>query len=372
MEAQPVNPSPLLSSAQMPSIGSLINESFQTLKKSWIHFTVFSLINLVIGFAVFVVFAIVGVLLAIPLGIWGFFGELIANKGSALPYISPLAIGGVAILYLLFIIAMIVISGMFQIGYILIANNNGEKVEYGAILKKSFSLVGPYFWVSSLSGLLIFGGMFVFLFLGILFAIFFMFVTYEVILGNKKSMAALRGSMSIVKQNFWDVVGRGLVLFLLGIAIQIPRLIFQILPAALSGSDSSGSAIFAGVLNMLITLVYIVVSILWGWFAMVYTLNLYKHAKAATKADQPVSLMWIVIVAVIGYVIMAATFWFVGIGIGQILQSGALQKAVQNVQKQQIQNNQLPLPSGLEMDSPYNTYPSNPQYQSDPETQNTY
>jgi len=135
------------------------------------------------------------------------------------------------------------------------------------------------------------GGMFFLFIPGIFIVIYLSMAAFELIIGNKKVIPAMVGSYQIILQHFGSIFLRYLALFL-------PYfLVFGILPEILSESDSVAASIF--------NLVLIIAGNLFSIFTVAYTVELYKEASNKTDYSKTVSLVWMWIVAILGWIIIS-------------------------------------------------------------------
>jgi len=102
-------------------------------------------------------------------------------------------------------------------------------------LRLSVSLIIPTVLAAILSGLIILGGIILFIIPGIIFSIWYSFIFYSVVLDNKKNMEALRTSKSLVKGRWWGVWWRlfapaiifALIQLIISWILKIPFAIFK-------------------------------------------------------------------------------------------------------------------------------------------------
>lgn len=84
----------------------------------------------------------------------------------------------------------------------------GERKGFKEAIKTGWQKMLPLFWVSILSGLAIFGGFLLFIVPAIIFAVWFAFVDYSVVLDKKRGFSALRFSKQLVSVYWWKVFAR--------------------------------------------------------------------------------------------------------------------------------------------------------------------
>src|SRR5882672_1974436 len=187
--------------ANLPAIQTLFQDSWELFQRTFLSY----LKLLGLGIAFLFLGVLIGILISLPVTV-----ITIGNHFQIFHHITPfyttilVLLGLWAVLYLLSILAMGVI---FPIVSILIFQE--EKAEsLFDLIKQSKQLFWPYFLTMLLSGVLVFGGMALLVIPGIVIAIFFSFVAYEVVLENQSGSHALQRSYVMVKHYFWQVVGR--------------------------------------------------------------------------------------------------------------------------------------------------------------------
>lgn len=289
----------------LPPIKQLFSDSWNIFTHSILNLLVFSLI----GIAVYGVLLIVGITLVLTLGV----GTSVFQVGG-LSSLSGAALILIIFLALVFLIALIVIGSVFQIGLVLIVGNYPQKLKVGEVIKKSWSLILPFIVVSLLVFIIGVGGLFVLIIPYLVFAFLLMFVMYEVVLNNTKGVEVLRRSVMIVVRHFGPLLIR--ILILIGINIG-----FAIVPSLISGIDKS--------VGVLVSIIGFVVSILLGWFSLVFMVTLYKQAKEGLDTDTTSYMKWLWIVSAIGWVIGV-----LGI-VGFVLSSGVFKNLPQQLQNAQ-------------------------------------
>lgn len=264
----------------LPPIKQLFSDSWNIFTHSILNLLVFSLI----GIAAYLVLFIVSFILVLTFGV----GTSVFQGGGLSSY-SGAALILMSFLALVWIIALIIVGFVFQIGLILIVGNYPQKLTIGEIIRKSLGLIWPFIVVSLLVFIITLGGLFVLIIPYLVFAFLLMFAIYEVILNNTKGVEALRRSVMIVVRHFGPLLIR--ILILIGIYIG-----FAIVPSLISGIDKS--------VGVLVSIIWFVVNILLSWFILAFMVTLYKQAKEGLDADTTTHMKWLWIVAVIGWVLI--------------------------------------------------------------------
>lgn len=90
-----------------------------------------------------------------------------------------------------------------------------------SVFKKSLKLIGKYFLISSVFGLLIFLGLILLIIPAIIFAVWFSFSQFLVLDKNLKIKESLLKSKIMVKGKFWKVLGRFAVFILAIFVVQV-------------------------------------------------------------------------------------------------------------------------------------------------------
>lgn len=271
----------------LPSIQSLFQDSWVLFKKTWV--TYLKLVGL--GIAFLFLGALIGILIALPVSF-----IIVGSHFEVFRHLTPFHIATLILLALwavLYILSIIAMGILFPIAGILILQ--GSKATLIDLLKQAKQYFWPYFLTMILSGFLILGGISILFIPGIVIGIFFVFAAYEVVLQKQKGVSALARSYFMVKSDFWQILGRILLLeIIIGIAINVVDRII------------GGGA--------LLGLVQFVLSILATWYLRAYIFLLYKQVRQRTTFPQSISMRWIWIVSAIGWAI--AILFFVALGIG--------------------------------------------------------
>ncbi|HUD44400.1 MAG TPA: hypothetical protein VMR41_02555 [Patescibacteria group bacterium] len=288
-----------------PPISSLFNESWELFKSRLLRLLLFGMID----FGLFVFLALILGIIAVT--------SFIGAAGHNFPYninwpsLYPFLFGVGGVLLALLILGAIFI-GVLAITWQLLSLNEDPKISFGTIFRKGFSFFIPVLAVTLLNVLIIIGGFFVFVIPGILFAIFVSYAQYEVIFDKQRGINALRRSYTIITTHFGEIFVRILLLWGLSFVVSLIPHLFASRPAAgISGLS-------------------FIINILLSWFGLCYYFTLYKQAKQRTDLTKPFSILWIWIIAIIGWVILLLIIFFTGMGISQALQSGQLPKYFQH------------------------------------------
>lgn len=162
------------------------------------------------------------------------------------------------------------VSLLFQAAYLLVLHDASEKIGIKALLKKSRQFVMPLFLTSLLSGLIIMGGIFLFVIPGIILAILFSQAQFVVLFENKKKLLALHTSREYIRGRFFPFLWRS-------IAVYLPLSILGILFPQSSDTNDGMNALVQ------------VLSLIAGPFYLAYGYILYQHMAKTAKAPKEVS-----------------------------------------------------------------------------------
>ncbi len=261
-------------SKNLPSIQTLFTDSWSLFVKNLLNLFIINLL----GIAGFAVLAVIGLLILLISGVGiGVITAGFQSKDAALLNLLMEALPVIVFIGVLLVISIIMIDLFVQIGSILILNGPGQKVSFGNIFKSSFKFMVPLFFIGFLATLLVLGGVFLFIIPGIIMGFLFSFYPFELILGNKKGLDSLRSSFYLVKSNFWPLLLRFILIWVLSILIN----------ASLNDYP----------------VVLFIVSNVFGWFTLCFTFILYKQLKSVSD-DKQSKLIIPLILSLAGWVII--------------------------------------------------------------------
>ncbi|HVA96497.1 MAG TPA: hypothetical protein VND99_02490 [Candidatus Acidoferrales bacterium] len=273
--------------SELPSIQSLFQDSWELFKQTWTTYLK------LVGFGIAFLFlgALIGLLISLPVSFIAVGAHFQVFRHLTPFHIATLVLLGFwVVFYLLSIIAMGV---LFPIAGIFILQR--KKASLIELLKQAKQFFWPYFLTMLLAGFLAFGGMILLVIPGIVIGIFFVFTSYEVVLEKQSGISALARSYFMVKNDFWQILGRVL---LLEVCIWIVTSVL-------------GHIIGRGLLLGLVQLVF---SILLSWYLRAYIFLLYNQVRERTTFPQHISLRWVWIVSAIGWGIVILLFVSFGFG----------------------------------------------------------
>ena len=234
-------------SAALPGIAQLARETWTLLKDRFLTLIGINVVPLIL---VIVISAIVagGAVAAIGFG----------SKGNGA------AIGGIAIIIgLIIFVAMLYLSGVIQAANIS-AIADSDKPGVGESYKRGFPRGWGMLLASILVCLVIAGGFILVIIPGIIFAVWYMFTYYALMIEKLSAIDAMKRSKALVKGRWWPVFSKIAV-------IVIIYFIIQWIIAALVGDNKQ-----IGIGSILGT----IVGIGFGLFMQIYVFRLYEHLKA--------------------------------------------------------------------------------------------
>lgn len=305
------------SDKSLPSIRQLLEESWQLLTKKVLKILLISVYTLIGIVSTYLVAALLGVVAFFTLV--GGTGNIQNAAAALIGNPAMWAAGG--LLFVALIVAVSIISLMAQAGFVLALSEKDETASSFSLFKKGWLYVVPLFIVGLIEFVIIFGSIFLFIIPAIIISIFLAFTLYTVVLENKKGMDAIKMSVGMVQQQFGAIVGRFVLYFLLVIAVMIVL-------AALSSISEEVAA--------LAELVRFIVNFFVNWFGLVFTFQVYKHARAAYDESKPVTITWMWIVSAIGWIIAGLIITIAVQALGKINPEDIMRKAVEENQKMEL------------------------------------
>ncbi len=196
--------------------------------------------------------------------------------------------GSVHPLYLLVLLVALVLVLWIQAAIVYAIDSAGDQPDFPAIFQKSWAMVGSLFLVGLLVLLAVLGGFILLIVPAFIFAVWFSFSTFTLLLEDKHGREALKASKALVHGRFGAVLGRYclLILCLLGFSI-----VFGIVSAAVPGLHSvQHTAIGSSQVGL--TLAGSIASALFSSFlvtplSVVFSYLLYKELKANPAPAAP-------------------------------------------------------------------------------------
>ncbi len=308
-----------------PPISQLLTDSFTLFKKSFLSLFILTIISWVaIGVLVFVV-----ILGLIPVGIFGF---MQANSHTALNAVSavqPMTLILGSLLFFLLAVGIVLISSVMEVAYIVVLDGREDGFAFGDIFKKSIRLIIPAGIVLLCVSFIATGGFFLFVLPGMFFSILLSFGLYEVIVEGKRGNDALRRSIGIISAHFWGIVARIVCLWLItmGVMYLAPLFLTQVFPKA----------------QWLIGSISYLINIFFAWYALSYSITLYKQAKITVPQEKQGSVKWLYLTAVVGWIfsiVIGVSFVYMAT---QFISSAKNQLYLQQQIEQQAKKNGIQL-----------------------------
>jgi hypothetical protein len=264
--------------SHLSPIMKLAEEAWELFKKTWLAYL--KLVGISVAFIIIAV--IIGVLIILPVSIVNF-GSNYQHFNQPTPF-TEVMFFLLIIWFILFFLSIIAVEIIFPIVGIYILQ--GKKTSpILNLVKQSKTIFFPFLLTILLSVLLTIGGTALLVIPGLLIAFFFTFVTYEIVVEGKSGTMALQRSYFMVKNNFWEVLGR-LVIVALSIVI-----VSSVLKRFADGDS-------------LLTLVQFLFSLFASWYARAYAFILYKEVRAKTVFPEQISIQWIWVVSIVGWVVI--------------------------------------------------------------------
>lgn len=322
--------------APFMSVSQLVSASWERLKLSWK--------NILLLYLCIYAASFIGLLFIALIVIGGSAASLLQNVenieamlAQTLTTMAPLAIT----LFVVYLIAMAVVGSIAGVAMLLAVAKAEEKPSLGSLLSSGVKLFAPLLLTSLIVGFLTIGGMFLLVIPGLLISIYLSFASYEVIIGGKKYLEAMKGSVAIIQQNIGELVVRYLIV--IGIAIGI-----SLVEGILRGIFRD-----VAVLSSLVGLISMVVQAGLGIFIINYMYLLYNEGRAHTDFTRPASMTWMWIVSIIGWLIGVVFLLVMGAAVARLIESGVLKEAMNDPEFQDAFNsssNGYQLDSAIQMD----------------------
>lgn len=263
---------------------SILPGPIELAKESWEMYKARFWTVVGIGFLGYLGIALV-LFVTVVLGAIVFFtlgGKLQPNTLSVLGILGVLAIVGMTLM------------GTWISGSVIVSLDQWKK-KIG--IKESYALAKPFIFplllTSLLSGLIIFGSIFVFIIPAILFTVWFSLAQYSVIIDKKSGLTALQTSREYIRGRFWGVIWRM-------IAVHLPEIVLSM--AIASGTQGRGGGELSGLFRLL--------SLLAIPFYQMYAYTLFMHLRKTTELKTlgvpGKSKLVYVLVPAIGYLLLIA------------------------------------------------------------------
>lgn len=204
--------------------------------------------------------------LVIVLAIFGFFNFILKDSGIANGVVNfILGLLGIASVVVLIYVATVAKIGMYRL-----INNRMESMATHETksIKEILMNSRKYFWsyiaVSILVFIFVMLWSILFIIPGIIFAIYYSFSIWSLIIGDNKPSKSIKRSRELVKDYWWAVVGRFLFLGL----IYIIFIMITSIPYIFVGDESIAGMIWGGFVNLVVFIL--------SPLALIYNYFIYK------------------------------------------------------------------------------------------------
>jgi hypothetical protein len=275
----------------LPPIKTLFADAWNVTTGNVFHLFMLGIVSILIMGAYTLAIGVLGVWLTVASGILAVVGS---GSAKGLSAVSPIIFIGYIVLFVLLFIGWMVIASMVNSALILLmADYPDRKMGVGAALKKGLTFVIPLFFAGFITFFLTAGGFFVFIFPTFVIAFLLMYVQYEIVLNGKGPLAAVTASIRAVSSHFGEILIRMFLYYLLYIAVVafIPNLLRRIDPT---------TGIMIGFLS-------VIANVFIGWFGFAYGIVLFRQTNEHTDYSKKPNMVWIWIVAILGWVIVAVS-----------------------------------------------------------------
>ena len=249
--------------ARLLSPPKLLSDAWQLYKSRWKTFLGIIVAPILLVIPVFLVFGII----VFGAGMIGAF-----DLESAVGNIIIFAIGFVLLLALF--LTIIIIQFWSQAALIYAIKDNAENIGIKESYRRGWHKLKSFFWVSILSGFIIMGGYMFFIIPGIIFAIWFSLALYIVIVEDLKGMDAILKSREYIRDYWWQVLWRFLIvsiaMFVISSVIFIPSMLIGFISLPIAGEEA---------VEIIFSLANNFVSIIIAPFTMIYLFLVYNNLK---------------------------------------------------------------------------------------------
>jgi hypothetical protein len=223
---------PLIQS--LPGVAELLRKAWERLQQNFRAFASIGVAALVAQ----IIMSLAAVALLAGTLVGGLYG---LSQGNTTVGVG-LIVSSIFVLLVLLVLYAFVYAWV-QAAYIL--RIKGEVSSTQSLFQLSKQWVMPLWWVCILAGIMILIGTVLFIIPGIIFAVWYSFISFIVVIEGVKGNQALQKSKSYVQGYWWPVFGRlVLVGIVIGIASSILNAIFGNINSTLGSIVSSAASIF--------------------------------------------------------------------------------------------------------------------------------
>jgi len=286
---QPTDPTPIhQAEASFPSVQTLFVSAWDVFIKSIFNMFILGIIRSSAMLAVVIVFIMM--LVGIGFG-FGTFSSIASFNFEFLT--NPFLYLSFLVTFLFTSLAMtVIVRSVFAALVLLIGIHTQrvvgtaevEELSISEVLKDGIRSVVPLVLTSWLISFFVIGGMMFFMIPGIIISFLCMFALLEVVFEKKWPLAAVKGSYQVVSTHFGEIFVRMLAFIFIYIAL------VMVVPNLISQVDEGLGAFISLILNTV-----------FGWYGIVFSITLYKQAQVRTDFSKRVSMAWVWIMAVLGW-----------------------------------------------------------------------
>ncbi len=241
-----------------------IIKSLDLIKESW---TIYQ--NNLLKFIEVIVYGLIGVVpLLIVLFLFFAYGATgLINSASI---ITNFILGSVGVIFFFIgVYLAIVYSLQAKVAALLLLKNNFTPAKDNFAAAKPY--INKFLGVSLLTIVLVIAWGFVFIVPALIFAIYYCFATYVVVLEDKRPFSAVERSYDLTHGYWWPVFGRLVLIFILGIALYL----LASWPLSKMVKDSAPYTIYGTIIN-----------ILWAVLSPYFVIYLYKIYESLKKVNK--------------------------------------------------------------------------------------
>lgn len=294
-----------MATTSLPSIKNLFHESWELFVKNIFNMFLLGLINVVVALSL-------GFVTGASVFMTGMLSVIKNPSMQSLEnFLTPSVLVPLALIMVVSIFISLIIRYTFNAAFIFLLDKNKKEQKVFPLIKQGFPFALPLIGLGIVYSLISIGGFLFFLIPAILFGFFFMYALFEMVTEKKSIVESLRGSYTIVKSNFGEILIRQILfaLVFMVLTIFIPNVVRKL-------DETTGTllAFYSILINMLLT-----------WYGVVYNFTLYKQAKKSTDFSQKNSLVWIVVLSVLGWLMLIP----ISMGISGLVHTPQFQEAFQ-------------------------------------------
>jgi len=241
-------------------IGTLFADSWRLYKK---HMNVLALISVI-------PFIFIGVKMSLAPYLYDIWGQPV----------SLAAFGIIAVFSLLYLAFIVILPFAMSVAIHEADQDKTPNIE--AVYKRAFSSVIPYLVVLLLTAIITFGGLTLFIIPGIIASIYLSLALYVYIFENKSGIDALITSAWYVRNFWWDILARKIVLAIL---LLLAIFVFSIIFVPIMLAIGFGPEVFAFLLNLFVFMFIIPFSLI-VYYLIYKDVKHVQHARGRTSTPE--------------------------------------------------------------------------------------